>query len=82
MLSILDWYRIAYGVDKPTLTEAVRSNPAYDGIAGQKNLKTYRRWITEVLVLDFFATGRTLENLGLEGMSAKDFQQYLETGNR
>ena len=31
---------------------------------------------------DFFATGRTLKNLGLEGMSAKDFQQYLETGNR
>jgi opine dehydrogenase len=31
---------------------------------------------------DFFSTGRTLKNLGLEGMSAKDFQQYLETGNR
>lgn len=112
MLSILDWYRIAYGVDKPTLTEAVRSNPAYDGIAGQKSLKT--RYITEdiptglvpmielgrligvptprmelvaklgeyLLEEDFFTTGRTLKNLGLEGMSAKDFQQYLETGNR
>ncbi len=45
IVPILDWYRIAYGVDKPTLTEAVRSNPAYDGIAGQKDLRT--RYILE-----------------------------------
>ncbi|MCG6931373.1 MAG: NAD/NADP octopine/nopaline dehydrogenase family protein [Desulfofustis sp.] len=45
LLPILEWYRVAYGVDKPTLTETVRSNPAYNGIAGQKDLKT--RYILE-----------------------------------
>jgi opine dehydrogenase len=112
MLPIREWYKIAYGIDKPTLTEAVRSNPAYDGIAGQKSLKT--RYVLEdiptglvpmielgrlkavptprmelvaklgeyLLEMDFFATGRTLKNLGLEGMSAEDFQNYIETGSR
>lgn len=112
MVPILEWYKIAYGVDKPTLTEAVRSNPAYDGIAGQKNMRT--RYVLEdiptglvpmielgrlsgvptprmevvaklgeyLLEEDFFATGRTLKNLGLEGMSVEDFEKYLETGNR
>lgn len=40
MPSIREWYRIAYGVEAATLTEAVRKNPAYDGIKGQKDLKT------------------------------------------
>ncbi len=112
MISILDWYRVAYGVDKPTLSEAVRSNPAYDGIVGQKSLRT--RYVMEdiptglvpmielgrlvgvptprmelvanlggyLLEEDFFATGRTLKNLGLEDMSAQQFQHYLETGDR
>ena len=112
MIPIREWYKIAYGIDKPTLTEAVRSNPAYDGIAGQKSLKT--RYVLEdiptglvpmielgrlkgvptprmelvaklgeyLLEMDFFATGRTLKNLGLEGMSVEDFQNYIETGRR
>ncbi len=112
LLPILEWYRIAYGVDKPTLTEAVRSNPAYNGIAGQKDLKT--RYILEdiptglvpmielgklcgvptprmelvarlgefLVEEDFFASGRTLKNLGLEGMSREEFMNYVETGNR
>ena len=45
LLPILTWYKVAYGIDKPTLSEAVRSNPAYDGIAGQKELRT--RYILE-----------------------------------
>ena len=110
MLSIRKWYKAAYGIDKPTLTEAVRSNPAYEGIVGQKNLKT--RYVLEdiptglipmielgrlhgiatprmeliaklgeyLLEEDFYTTGRTLKNLGLAGMSPKDFQHYIETG--
>ena len=35
-----------------------------------------------LLEMDFFTTGRTLKNLGLEGMSAEDFQNYIETGRR
>ncbi len=112
MLSIRDWYRVAYGVDKPTLSEAVRANPAYAGIVGQKSLRT--RYVLEdiptglvpmielgrlhglamprmelmarlgeyLLEEDFFATGRTLSNLGLEGMSPKEFAHYIETGER
>ncbi|CAB5138268.1 NAD/NADP octopine/nopaline dehydrogenase [Olavius algarvensis associated proteobacterium Delta 3] len=40
IVPIREWYRVAYGVDADTLTEAVRKNPAYEGIKGQKNLKT------------------------------------------
>lgn len=40
MPTIREWYRIAYGVEADTLTEAVRKNPAYDGIKGQKDLRT------------------------------------------
>lgn len=112
LLPILKWYKVAYGVDKPTLSEAVRSNPAYDGIAGQKELRT--RYILEdiptglvpmielgklsevptprmeliarlgeyLVEEDFFTTGRTLKNLGLEDMSRSDLMNYIETGNR
>jgi opine dehydrogenase len=112
LLPILKWYKVAYGIDKPTLSEAVRSNPAYDGIAGQKDLRT--RYILEdiptglvpmielgrlsgvptprmeviarlgeyLVEEDFFATGRTLKNLGLEDMSRSDLMNYIETGNR
>ncbi|NNF47184.1 MAG: NAD(P)-binding domain-containing protein [Desulfofustis sp.] len=112
LLPILKWYKVAYGVDKPTLSETVRSNPAYDGIAGQKDLRT--RYILEDIPTglvpmielgklsgiptprmevvarlgeylvdeDFFATGRTLKNLGLEDMSRSDLISYVETGNR
>jgi opine dehydrogenase len=37
---ILEWYRIAYGVQANSLSAAVRSNPAYEKIAGQKQLRT------------------------------------------
>lgn len=112
LLPILKWYKIAYGVDRPTLSETVRANPAYDGIAGQKELKT--RYIMEDIPTglvpmielgklcgiptprmeviarlgeylvdeDFFATGRTLKNLGLEDMSRSDLMSFVETGNR
>jgi opine dehydrogenase len=42
---ILEWYRVAYGVEAATLSEACRKNPAYQKIAGQKEFKT--RYIME-----------------------------------
>ena len=111
MVPIREWYRIAYGVDAATLTEAVRKNPAYEGIKGQKTLKT--RYLMEdiptglvpmialgkmqgidmprmavvaelgqyLLNEDFFVTGRTLENLGLENMTSETFIDLIETGH-
>lgn len=97
---ILEWYRVAYGVEADNLSEACRKNPAYQKIAGQKQFKT--RYVMEdvpfsmvpmiemgklqgvpmhrmelvagiaqYLVRDdsFIAGGRTLQNLGLAGMS-------------
>ena len=111
MVPIREWYRVAYGVDAATLTEAVRKNPAYEGIKGQKTLKT--RYLMEdiptglvpmialgkmqgidmprmavvaelgqyLLNEDFFVTGRTLENLGLENMTSETFIDFIETGH-
>jgi opine dehydrogenase len=112
MIPIREWYRIAYGADAPTLSEAVRKNPAYAQIKGQKDLKT--RYLLEdiptglvpmvelgkmqgvemermelvaklgqyLLQEDFFTTGRTLKNLGVEGMSPAEFAHYIETGEK
>lgn len=40
VLPIVDWFRVSYGLEASTLTEAVRKNPAYDGIKGQKTLRS------------------------------------------
>ena len=109
---ILKWYAVAYGAEAPTLSEAVRKNPAYARITGQKQMRT--RYLLEdiptglvpmiefaalkdvavermrlvarfgefLLGEDFFASGRTLEQLGIAGMSPKAFDRYLETGAR
>ena len=45
VLPIIEWYRVTYGLEASTLTEAVRKNPAYDGIKGQKTLRT--RYVLE-----------------------------------
>ena len=37
---IREWYAKAYGVKADTLSEAVRRNPAYEKIKGQKDLRT------------------------------------------
>jgi len=111
-MPIREWYRVAYGVDAPTLCEAVRKNPAYAGIKGQKELRT--RYLMEdiptglvpmielgrmqgmemvrmelvakfgqyLLNEDFFAHGRTLENLGVKNMKIEEFAHYIETGER
>ena len=42
---IVDWFRTAYKVDKPTLAEATAANPAYQDVKGQKSL--YSRYILE-----------------------------------
>jgi len=112
LMPIREWYRVAYGVDAPTLCEAVRKNPAYAGIKGQKELRT--RYLMEdiptglvpmielgrmqgmemvrmelvakfgqyLLNEDFFAHGRTLENLGVKNMKIEEFAHYIETGER
>ena len=109
---IREWYAKAYGVKADTLSEAVRRNPAYEKIKGQKDLRTRyllediptglipmielgdlaglpmeRMWIIAklgqmILGEDFFAKGRTLANLGLEGMTRDQFEHYLETGEK
>jgi opine dehydrogenase len=40
LVPILEWYAIAYGAEAPTLSEAVRRNPAYAKIKGQKQMRT------------------------------------------
>ena len=37
---IVEWYGIAYGVQARTLSEAVRNNPAYAKVKGQKRVRT------------------------------------------
>ena len=112
LIPIREWYRVAYGSDAPTLTEAVRKTTAYAGIKGQKEIRT--RYVMEdiptglvpmvelgkmqgiemtrmelvaklgqyLLKEEFFTTGRTLENLGIDGMSQKEFTHYIETGEK
>jgi opine dehydrogenase len=112
VLPIVDWYCVTYGLEASTLTEAVRKNPAYDGIKGQKTMRT--RYVLEdipnglvplielgkmqkidmprtevvarlgqyLLNEDFYANGRTLENLGLKNMTSKQLVHYVETGEK
>ena len=40
LIPILDWYRVAYGVEAATLSQAVRSNPAYAEIKGHKDVRS------------------------------------------
>ena len=109
---IRQWYAKAYGAKADTLSEAVRLNPAYEKIKGQKDLRTRyllediptglipmielgdmmglpmeRRWLVAklgamILGEDFFNSGRTLANLGIEGMDREQFEHYLETGEK
>jgi opine dehydrogenase len=109
---IREWYAKAYGAKADTLSEAVRRNPAYEKIKGQKDLRT--RYLLEdiptglipmielgrlaglpmermkliarlgeyILGEDFAAKGRTLANLGLGGITGKQFEHFLETGEK
>jgi opine dehydrogenase len=104
---IRTWYRRAYGAAGDTLSEAVRNNPAYAGVKGQKTLHT--RYLLEdiptglipmaalgraagvavsrmelVIALGQYLTGkdltsggRTLANLGLEGMGLDAIQASI-----
>ena len=110
--SIMDFYRKAYQVDAPNLSDAVRKNGAYEKIQGQKDLRT--RYLQEdiptglvpmielgkmlgvdvsrmetivklgefLLGEDYFASGRTLKNLGLDNMSSAELEHYVQTGER
>lgn len=112
LISIREWYAKAYGAKADTLSEAVRLNPAYEKIKGQKELRTRyllediptglipmielgdmmglpmeRMWLVAkfgqmILGEDFFNTGRTMANLGLEGLNREQFEHYLETGEK
>lgn len=109
---ILEWYRVAYGVQADTLSEATRNTEAYKEIKGQKTLRT--RYLLEDLPMslvpmiylgklmgvdvshmetivrlgeqllgeEFLQSGRSLKNLGLDGMTPADLERYLETGER
>jgi opine dehydrogenase len=107
---ILEWYRVHYGAEGATLSDAVKQNQAYAEVKGQKTLHT--RYLLEdiptglvpmailgklaevevvrmetIIKLGEFLTGkdlmssaRTLENLGLAGMTVEQIQEYMETG--
>lgn len=110
--SIRKWYQLAYGAVGNTLSEAVKNNPAYAEVKGQKTLLT--RYVLEdiptglvpmtelgkllgieikrmetIVTLgefltgkDFYETGRTLQTLGLGGMTVHEILPFLETGTR
>jgi opine dehydrogenase len=112
MPSILEWYKMAYGADAQTLSEAVKKNMAYAEVKGQKTL--YTRYLLEDIPMglvplvalgkllgvevsrmetvvklgefltgrDLTSSGRSLEKLGLSGMTVKEIQAFLETGVR
>lgn len=109
---ILQWYKLHYGAEGPTLSDTVKQNQAYAEVKGQKTLQT--RYLLEdiptglvpmailgkmagvevprmetVIKLgefltgrDLSTTGRTLENMGLAGMTVREIRQYIETGVR
>ena len=112
MPSTLEWYKMAYGADAETLSDAVKKNMAYAEVKGQDTL--YTRYILEDIPMglvpmvclgkmlgidvprmetvvnlaelltgrDLTSSGRTLDNLGLAGMSVNHIQAFLETGER
>jgi opine dehydrogenase len=112
MPSTLEWYKLAYGADADTLSEAVKKNMAYAEVKGQNTLCT--RYLLEDIPMglvpmvslgkmlgvdvprmetvvnlaelligrDLRSSGRTLENLGLAGMSVDQIRAFLETGER
>ncbi len=112
MPSTLEWYKMAYGADAETLSEAVKKNMAYAEVKGQNTLHT--RYILEDIPMglvpmvslgkmlgvdvprmetvvnfaelligrDLTSSGRTLDTLGLVGMSVNQIQAFLETGER
>lgn len=109
---ILEWYKIHYGAEGETLSDAVKQNQAYAEVKGQKTLQT--RYLLEdiptglvpmallgkmagievarmetVIKLGEFLTGkdlttsgRTLENLGLAGMTVQEILRYIETAEK
>lgn len=108
--SCKDQYRIEYGVDEKTLSDAVRKNEAYADIRGPNSLET--RYLLEdipmglvplveigkslkvpvermetiiklaefILGKDLAARGRTLDKIGISGMTADEMLLYVETG--
>jgi opine dehydrogenase len=112
MPSTLEWYKLAYGADADTLSEAVKKNMAYAEVKGQNTLCT--RYLLEDIPMglvpmvslgkmlgvdvprmetvvnlaelligrDLTSSGRTLDNLGLAGMSVDQIRAFLETGQR
>ncbi len=110
--SLLQWYKIAYGVEAETLSETVKKNSAYAQVTGQKTLFT--RYLLEDIPMglvpmvslgkmlgidvprmeaivklgellierNLTASGRTVENLGLSGMSVNQILAFLASGQR
>ncbi|KDR94582.1 opine dehydrogenase [Peptoclostridium litorale DSM 5388] len=107
-----EWFEVMYDAYGDTFADQVKVNKSYDGIMGQKTLKT--RYVLEdvpnslkaivslgklagvnvdrmetivklgeyMLGEDIDKGGRTVENLGLAGMSVQELVNYVETGAR
>jgi len=108
--SCREQYKIEYGVNEKTLSEAVKKTEAYADIKGPHSLET--RYLLEdipmglvplaaigkhlnvpvermetiiklgefILGKDLTHTGRTLERMGLSGMTAVEMRRFIETG--
>ena len=108
--SCREQYKIEYGVNEKTLSEAVKKTEAYADIKGPNSLET--RYLLEdipmglvplvaigkhlkvpvermetiiklgefILGRDLTHTGRTLERIGLSGMTAVEMRRFIETG--
>ena len=108
--SCREQYKIEYGVNEKTLSEAVIKTEAYADIKGPNSLET--RYLLEdipmglvplvaigkhlkvpvermetiiklgefILGRDLTDTGRTLERIGLAGMTAAEMMRFIETG--
>lgn len=106
----LDMYKAMYGVEAPTLSEAVKLNKAYWEIQGQKKVDT--RYVLEdipmglvpmvslaervgvktdfmttvcrlgcqLLNRDLISTGRTMDRLGLGGLSKEGILDLVQNG--
>jgi opine dehydrogenase len=105
----LRWYNESYGVNQPTLYQALQNNPYYLGFHAPSHLMAYNHMLDEIpnsLVplssfgdflgietpaidsiiqlgssmtnINFWKEGRTVESLGLGGMSKQEILDYVE----
>jgi opine dehydrogenase len=69
LMPVLEWYHTAYGAKGGTLCEAVRNNPAYAGVKGQKSLLT--RYILEDVPMGLTPMVSLGQKLGIQTLRMK-----------